>query len=141
METFKDLIELYYKCEEYTQDNVGENRILINKEGFNLIISKNNKETHGVYLVESIEGHDCYSYNTVSTHIYNIIDGEGEFVIDNKIIPVKKGDTITINPNQIFYYSGKMLMIMEMLPDFKEENNHIVETVSYNTPKKRKDIL
>ena len=133
---FNDLIEMYYKGKEYTQDNIGKNRILINKEGCNLIIDKNNKEDHGYYIVESIQGHDCYSYNSLSTHIYSVIEGEGEFIIDNIIIPVKKGDIINIEPNKIFYYKGKMLLGLEMVPNFKEEHNHIVEYVPYNAKKK-----
>ena len=131
MEKFQDLIELYYKGEEYTQDNGSDKRILVNREGCNLIIPKDNKEEHGIYLIESIEGHDCYSYNTVSKHIYHVIDGEGKFFVDNKIITVQKGSTIVIEPNQIFYYKGKMLLELQMLPDFKEENNCVVEYVFY----------
>ena len=137
MEKFKDLIELYYKGKKYTQDNVSDKRILVHKEGCNLIIPKDNKEEHGIYLEESINGHDCYSYNTISKHIYHVIEGEGEFVVDNKIIPVKKGRTIVIEPNQIFYYKGKMLLFLEMLPDFKEENNYIVEHVFYESCKRK----
>ena len=138
MERFNKLINLYHKGESYTKDNIGENMILINREGFDLIIPKDNKEEHGYFLVDSIHGHDCYSYNSVSTHIYHILEGEGEFVINDETIPVKKGDIVKIEPNKVFYYRGKMLMIFEMLPNFKEENDHIVQTVSYNDPNTRK---
>ena len=131
MERLKDLIELYYTDKEYTRENVEENRILVERDGCNLIKDKNNKEEHGYYIVESIQGHDCYSYNSISTHIYHIIDGEGEFIIDNQIYKTKTGDTITIKPNQIFYYKGKMLLLLEMIPDFKDEYNHIVRKISY----------
>lgn len=137
MEKFKDLIELYYKGECYTQNNVGKNRILVNREGCNLIIPNDNEEKCGVYLVESIQGHDCYSYNTISTHIYNIIDGEGEFVIGDEIVVVKKGSNVKIEPNKTFYYKGKMLMLLTMTPDFKEENNHIVREVAYKNEKQK----
>ena len=131
MDTFKDLIDLYYKEEKYTKTNVGKNRILVNRDGCNLIIPNDNKEEHGIYLIESIQGHDCYSYNNLSTHIYHIIEGEGEFIVEDKAFPVYKGNSIKINPNEIFYYSGKMLMILEMFPDFNEEHNFIVKKVIY----------
>lgn len=132
---FEDLINIYKEGKKITTENVGENRILINKEGFDLIISKDNTEEHGYFLVNSIYGHDCYSYNSKSTHIYNVLEGEGEFIIDNNSLIVKKGDVVTIKLNQVFYYSGKMLLKMEMLPNFKEENNHLVQLVSYNDNK------
>ena len=64
-----------------TQDNVGEGMFLVDRGNFQLIIPSDNTDEHGDFFVHSTEGHDCYSYNTISTHIYNIIDGEGEFVI------------------------------------------------------------
>lgn len=132
---FEDLINIYNEGKEITTENVGTNRILINKEGFDLIISKDNTDEHGYFLVNSIYGHDCYSYNSESTHIYSVVEGEGEFIVDDTVISVKKGDVITIKPNQVFYYSGKMLLKMEMLPNFKEENDHLVRLVSYNDNK------
>lgn len=132
---FEDLINIYNEGKSFTIENVGQNRILIKKEGFDLIISKDNTEEHGYFLVNSIYGHDCYSYNSESTHIYNVLEGEGEFIIDNNSFIVKKGDIVTIKPNQVFYYSGKMLLKMEMLPNFNEENNHLVQLVSYNDKK------
>ena len=132
MDKFKDLIDLYYKKEDYTETNVGKNRILVKRDGCNLIIPNDNKEEHGFYLVESVQGHDCYSYNSISTHIYHIIEGEGDFVIEGHTLHIYKGESIQINPNEVFYYSGAMLMILEMLPDFKDENNFIVKRITYN---------
>ncbi|MBO5349703.1 MAG: hypothetical protein J6A89_07815 [Clostridia bacterium] len=128
---FKKLIDLYKKEKKFTKQDVEENMILVNRDGFDLIIPKDNKEEHGCFLVNSVKGHDCYSYNSVSVHIYNILEGEGEFIINDKSIIVKKGDKITIQPNEIFYYSGEMLMMFEMFPNFKEENNHVVKKVTY----------
>lgn len=129
---FEDLRNIYNEEKSFTPENVGDNWIVVNKEGFDLIISKDNTEEHGYFLVNSIYGHDCYSYNSESTHIYSVLEGEGEFIIDNTSFIIKKGDIITIKPKQVFYYSGKMLLTMEMLPNFKEENDHLVKKVSYD---------
>lgn len=128
---FEELIKRYKKGENFTAENVGEDFILINKDGFDLVIPKDNQDEHGYFLVNSIQGHDCYSYNSVSTHIYHILEGEGLFIIEEEQIPVKKGDSITIDPGKVFYYSGTMLMMFEMLPNFKPENDHMVKRVSY----------
>jgi mannose-6-phosphate isomerase-like protein (cupin superfamily) len=84
-------------------------------------------------LVNSIQGHDCYSNNSLSTHIYHILDGKGEFIIDDKIVPVEAGSMVVIPPNVTFYYSGRMLMQLEMTPNFVEEHDHCVKKVSYDT--------
>lgn len=129
---FERLIEMYNNGETFSNENVGENMILVNRDGFDLVIPKDNKDDHGYFLVNSIQGHDCYSYNSESTHIYHILDGEGYFIIDDQRFKVKAGDSITIEPNQVFYYCGKMLMSFEMTPNFKDENDHIVKAVTYD---------
>ena len=128
---FKGIIGMYEKGAPVTQETVGESMILVNKEGFDLIIPKNNHYDYGIFLVNSIKGHDCYSYNSKSTHIYRVLNGEGEFIIDDETFFVKEGDVVMIEPNKIFYYRGKMLMTMEMRPNFQDENNHVVEAVNY----------
>lgn len=128
---FKGIIGMYEKGDPVTQETVGESMILVNKEGFDLIIPKNNTDDHGIFLVNSIKGHDCYSYNSASTHIYRVLNGEGEFIIDDKNFFVKEGDVVVIEPNRTFYYRGKMLMTMEMMPNFRDENNNVVRAVNY----------
>ena len=134
---FNNLIAMYKSGQTVTQDNVGVNMILVNKNGFDLIIPTTNKDDHGYFLVNSMHGHDCYSYNSESTHIYHVLDGEGEFVVDGETVSVNEGDVVTIDPNKVFYYKGKMIMMFEMIPNFKEENNHVVEEVSYDTKERK----
>ena len=110
---------------------------LVDRNTFKLIIPKDNTETHGDFFVQSTKGHDCVSYNSLSKHIYHIIDGEGVFIINDTEIPVKPGDIIPIEPNQRFTYMGKMIMTFEMIPNFKAEHDHFVEYVNYEEEKKR----
>ena len=136
-EKFTNLTNLCKNGVTLTNENVGEGNILIDRGTFQLVIPSNNTESHGDFFVYSIKGHDCYSYNSESTHTYHIIDGTGKFIIDDKEIEVKEGDTIVIEPNKVFTYIGNMIISFEMTPNFKEENDHFVKKVDYdNTLKK-----
>ena len=132
MKKFDSLINLCKNGIPLTNENVGDNMLLIDRDTFQLVIPDSNTDEYGEYFVNSIKGHDCYSYNSESKHIYHIIDGEGKFVIDNKSVSVYPGDTITIETNEVFTYMGKMIMTFEMIPNFKEENNHFVSKVEYD---------
>ncbi|MBQ1298504.1 cupin domain-containing protein [Candidatus Saccharibacteria bacterium] len=128
---FIDLIELCKNNITLTDENVGEGRALVDRGTFQLVIPLDNTEDHGIFFVNSIKGHDSYSYNSESTHIYHIIDGTGEFIIDDEVTEVKPGDTVTIEPNKTFTYKGNMIIVFEMIPNFKEENDHFVKKVDY----------
>lgn len=114
-----------------TQENVGEGMFLVDRGSFQLVIPSDNTEEHGEFFVRSIQGHDCYSYNSESTHVYHVVDGAGKFIIDDQEIEVNPGDSITIEPNRVFSYEGEMILTFSMTPNFKEENDHFVRAVTY----------
>ena len=114
-----------------TEENVGEGMLLIDRGTFQLVIPSDNTEEHGDFFVHSIEGHDCYSYNSESTHVYHVLDGTGKFIVDDQEVEVQPGDTITIEPNKVFTYMGEMILTFEMTPNFKDENDHFVKPVNY----------
>ena len=133
MSKFDRLIEMCENGVALNEANVGDDMIFINRGSFQLIIPKEgNTDDHGDFFVYSINGHDCYSYNSESTHVYRIIDGNGIFIIDNETIDVKPGDVVTIEPNKVFTYMGNMILTFEMMPNFKDENDHFVEKVEYD---------
>lgn len=136
-EKFINLINMCKNGIAITQENVGEGMFLVDRGTFQLVIPSDNTDSHGNFFVYSIKGHDCYSYNSESTHIYHIIDGSGKFIIDEEIIEVKTGDTITIEPNKVFTYEGNMIITFEMTPNFKEENDHFVKIVDYDVKLKK----
>lgn len=131
MEKFERLINMCKVRMPITTENVGEGMFLVDRGSFQLIIPSDNKEEHGDFLVNSIQGHDNYSYNTESTHVYHVLDGSGKFIVDDEEVEVMPGDTITIAPNKVFSYEGEMIMTLGMTPNFKEENEHIVRQVTY----------
>lgn len=129
-EKFKYLIEMCKNGIALTNENVGDGMFLVDRGTFQLIIPSDNTDDHGYFFINSIKGHDSYSYNE-GTLIYHILDGEGKFIIEDDTVLVKKGDIITIEPNKVFTYMGNMLLILEMLPNFNEETDHFVRYVDY----------
>jgi len=126
-EKFTKLIDMCRNGITLTSDNVGDGNFLVDRETFKLVIPSDNTDEHGDFFVYSVLGHDCYSYNSESTHIYHVIDGTGKFIIDDKEILVKPGDNVVIEPNKVFTYKGNMILTFEMTPNFKEENDHFVK--------------
>ena len=135
-EKYKNLINMCKNGVELNSNNVGDGMILVDRGSFQLIIPSDNTDNHGDFFINSIKGHDCFSYNSESTHIYHIIDGTGNFIIDDETIEVKPGETITIEPNKVFAYKGNMIMILEMTPNYKDENDHFVKKIDYENNKK-----
>ncbi len=131
MAKFDKLIDLLHCGEQLNQENVGEEMIFVDRGSCQLIIPKDNTPEHGIFFINSIQGHDCYSYNSVSTHTYHVLEGTGRFVIDNNIVDVIEGDTVVIQPNSVFAYMGTMLLTLEMTPNFVEENDHFVCDIDY----------
>lgn len=131
-EKFTKLIDMCRNGITLTSDNVGDGNFLVDRETFKLVIPSDNTEEHGDFFVYSVLGHDCYSYNSESTHIYHVIEGTGKFIIDDKEILVKPGDNVVIEPNKVFTYKGNMILTFEMTPNFKEENDHFVKKVDYD---------
>lgn len=131
MQKFERLINMCKVRMPITSENVGEGMFLVDRGSFQLIIPNENSEEHGDFLVNSIQGHDNFSYNTESTHVYHVLDGSGKFFIDDEEVEVESGDTITIAPNKVFSYEGEMVMTLGMTPNFKEENEHIIRQVTY----------
>ncbi len=131
-EKFTNLINLCRRGAALTAENVGEGMFLVDRGTFQLVIPSDNTDSHGYFFVYSIKGHDCYSYNSVSTHVYHVVDGTGKFIVDGETIEVKPGDSVTIEPNKVFTYEGNMILTFEMTPNFKEENDHFVKKVDYD---------
>ena len=69
------------------------------------------------------KGHEKYCTNTVSSHIYYVIEGNGKFKINEEIYLVKEGDIIEIPPNTEFVFAGKMKLLLIMNPSFDIKNN------------------
>ena len=112
--------------------------IKVQKNGFDLYIPNTNSDEYGCFLVDSICGHDCVAYDSKSVHSYYILEGNGTFEVDGKKINAEAGVKVSIDPNMVFYYSGTMKMVEEIVPNFDEKHFHVVEQVTYDESKKKK---
>lgn len=54
--------------------------------------------------------------NRLSDRIYFVLDGIGEFIIDDKVVSVKKSDVIIIPKNTPYDYRGKMKLFLVHTP-------------------------
>lgn len=57
---------------------------------------------------------------TKSDRVYLVLDGSGEFIIDEKIIKVEKMDVIIVPKNTPYDYKGKMKLFLVHCPAFDE---------------------
>ena len=135
-EKFARLIEMCKNKIPLTPENVGEGMFLADRGSFQLVIPSDNNDAHGDFFVYSIDGHDCYSKNTVSRHTYHVIDGSGRFIINDEEQEVKPGDTIVVEPDTPFTYHGNMILTFEMEPNWKEENEVKIRDIDYSQKKR-----
>lgn len=79
-------------------------------------------ETRGVEIsvVESHTGHDDFVTSPDITHIYYIINGTGEFVVSGDVVACGPGDLMEVGPNTEFTYTGRMQLLLIMIPPFAE---------------------
>lgn len=60
--------------------------------------------------------------NSESDRVYFVIEGNGQFFIENKTINVKDNDVIIISKNTIYDYEGKMKLFLVHTPAYDEKN-------------------
>lgn len=61
--------------------------------------------------------------NTLSDRIYYVIDGKGEFVIEDRKIPVEKTDVVIIPRDTFYDYRGKLRLFLVHSPAFNVDND------------------
>lgn len=61
--------------------------------------------------------------NKVCKEVVFIMEGKGKVGIDGKEFPLNQSDSLIINPNQKFFWEGKMKLIMVCIPPFYSEQH------------------
>jgi mannose-6-phosphate isomerase-like protein (cupin superfamily) len=77
------------------------------------------KNASAIYF--EIDGTHGKVKSTLNDRVYFIIEGEGEFIINDEVIPVKKFDVIIVPKNTPYNYRGKMKMFLVHTPAFDPE--------------------
>ncbi|VVB59878.1 Cupin domain protein [uncultured archaeon] len=65
--------------------------------------------------------------NKLSDRIYYVLEGKGEFIINDKIISVKTSDVIIVPKNTPYDYRGKMKLFLVHTPAFDAEFDEKLE--------------
>jgi len=85
-----------------------------------------NKELE-IYFVDVTQGHDNYIISKKCFHIYFVIEGNGDFDINNQSIKVAKNSLVEVQPNVEYTYSGNMKLLLIMNPPWFEGNEEITK--------------
>lgn len=87
------------------------NRNTLFKNGFNLILPDIENEHINICFVDAKNGRNNYCLLDNSTIFYYIIEGKGNFKINDNNILVNKGDLIEIPPKNKYTYEGELYML------------------------------
>ncbi len=64
--------------------------------------------------------------NTECKEIAYVTKGSGNVCVEGETVEVKKGDVVLIEPNEKFYWEGKLTMLMPCTPAWRpEQYKHI----------------
>ena len=96
--------------------------VIKSKFGIDLWVYETNNPKAGFAYIEVNQGHLNEFYNQVSTFIYYVLEGEGQFFLNGVETPVKATDLVIIPPNTKIYYLGKMKLTLTTIPAWAAEN-------------------
>ena len=71
--------------------------------------------------IDMTYGHDYYQIDTEATHIYYILDGQGEAKIAEERTYLEKGLVVEIPKNTEWAFRGNLKMLEISLPKFNPE--------------------
>ena len=92
--------------------------IHISKNGFNVNLPKIANKDISICFVETLNGRDNYCMLNTSTMFYYIIEGNGNFIINDEKFSVKSDDLIEIPPKHKYTYIGNLKMLEVQTPAF-----------------------
>lgn len=108
--------------EKYVK-NISDNSTF-SKNGFSVFLPKIDNDEISICFVDVEKERDNYCLLDNSTLFYYIINGNGEFEINDYIIPVTTNDLIEIPPKNKFSYKGTLKMLEIQSNSFNEKEVH-----------------
>lgn len=94
----------------------------IQKHGIDLSVYPVDREEVGLVHVDVREGHFQEFYDTTSTFVYYVLEGEGTFFLNGEPQLARARDVIVIPPMTRIYYLGDMRMVLVTAPAWKPEH-------------------
>ena len=65
--------------------------------------------------------------NEICKEILFVVEGNGIIEIDGEKIELEEGDSVLIQPNQKYYFEGKLKIIISCSPSWKPEQYKVFE--------------
>jgi len=94
-----------------------------NRDGFDINIYNTKKDfERASTALLSVNGFHGRTKNKTNDRIYYVIEGVGEFIIEDKTISVKSTDVVIIPKNTLYDFKGNMKLFLVHTPAFDREN-------------------
>jgi len=100
-----------------------------NKYGVDLVVYGEDYPPVNVVHVSVKKGHFEEFYDEKSAYVYYIIDGTGQFVLNDEKVEAKATDLIVIPPKTRIHYFGTMEMVLTVCPAFDESNERHIRMI------------
>lgn len=94
------------------------------KDGFNVCLPKISNKEISICFVDISGERSTFCMLDKSTIFYYVIEGNGEFQINDDFISINKGDLIEILPKQKYSYKGNLKMLEIQSNEFDEKEVH-----------------
>lgn len=76
-----------------------------------------------------VDDHHGKVKTNLSDRIYYVIEGKGEFIINDKIVPVEKTDVVIVPKKTPYDYRGNLKLFLVHVPAYDESYEVKLETV------------
>ncbi|MCA8902244.1 MAG: cupin domain-containing protein [Hyphomonas sp.] len=107
------------------------NAIAVSKAGVDMWIYPSGPDIPQAAVVyqETARGHEEEFRHHTSAFVYYILEGAGEWVIEDEVFPVEAGDVVIVPPGKRFYFRGALKQVCITAPAWTPEGEEFVRTV------------
>lgn len=68
-----------------------------------------------------------FCYNQICKEMSFVVKGKGILCVENKIYNLKKNDAVLINPNEKYYFKGKMVLAISCSPAYDPKQHKEID--------------
>jgi mannose-6-phosphate isomerase-like protein (cupin superfamily) len=81
-------------------------------------------------IITTDTGHDHFLEQTECDFFYYILEGKGEFIINEEVYPCEQGDLLVVEKGSIYTFDGKLKMLLTSQPQWTEKQEKVYEKLS-----------